>query len=200
FFSAVMLRITIPYLTFRSDVDFLHTKQSIIHISIWRWSFYVHVFTSTLVLFIGGLQFIPALINRKPLHRLLGKAYVIIILFITGPASWVMACYANGGIYAKTSFLVLSTLWMLFTLLAYLYVRQKRILLHSDFMIRSYALTLSAITLRTYALVLPHFIHIYGRDEYILIAWLSWVPNLIIAEMIIRLQKVRREKFILSLQ
>ena len=53
-------------------------------------------------------------------------------------------------------------------------------------MIRSYALTLSAITLRIYTVAFSFF-NVPARpvEIYITTAWLSWVPNLIIAEMII---------------
>jgi hypothetical protein len=52
-------------------------------------------------------------------------------------------------------------------------------------MIRSYALTLSAISLRLLAYFIPGFFEINGLAEYSLIAWLSWTLNLGIAEIII---------------
>lgn len=181
-----MFKITIPFFSFRYDIGFLLTKQAILHNDIWRWSFYIHIASSIFVLLFGVFQFIKPLLESFPkLHKLLGKAYVFLILILSAPSGLVMAFYANGGIYAKTSFVIISLLWWLFTFVAFLKIRAKKIKGHIDFMVRSYALTLSAITLRTYVLILPSFIHLHAKDMYTLVAWLSWVPNLIIAEILI---------------
>ena len=187
FFVYLMAGISIPYFSFRYDVGFLLTKQAVLHHSIWRQAFYIHVGTSTFVLLTGIFQFIKPLRLKKPaLHRLLGKIYVIIVLFFSAPSGFVMALYANGGIWAKTSFTIISLLWWVFTLLAYIKAKNKDFKSHEAFMYRSYALTLTAITLRTYVLILPHFIHLHSNQMYTLVAWLSWVPNLIVAEILIR--------------
>lgn len=115
--------------------------------------------------------------------------YVYIILFISGPGALVMSFYANGDVVAKTSFVILSLLWIMFTALSFYYVLKKDFVRHRQFMIRSYALTLSAITLRLYAYMLPHFSHIEARQEYALIAWASWTINLLAAEGIIYLTR-----------
>jgi hypothetical protein len=187
FFSYLMLRITLPYLAFQIDTDFLVTKQSIIHIRHWRYAFYTHVCTSIFVLFLGVFQFIRRLVYGYPrLHRWIGMTYVVIVTCLSGPSGLVMGYYANGGIYARVSFVTLSILWIGYTAYAYVLARRRDIVVHQAFMLRSYALTLSAVTLRTYAFILPMFIHMRGRDEYVLIAWMSWIPNLIIAELLIR--------------
>lgn len=187
FFSYLMLRITLPYLAFEIDTDFLVTKQSIIHIRHWRYAFYTHVITSTFVLFLGIFQFIHRLIyGYKKLHRYIGLVYLIIVVCLSGPSGLIMGIYANGGIYARVSFVTLSLLWMGFTAWAYVRILRHDVRAHQAYMLRSYALTLSAVTLRSYAFVLPVFVHMDGRDEYILIAWLSWIPNLIVAEILIR--------------
>ena len=187
FFSYLMLGITLPYLSLRIDTDFLVTKQSIIHITHWRYAFYLHVCTSIFVLFLGIFQFIHRLAyGYKKVHRLIGLIYVVVVVCLSGPSGLIMGYYANGGIYARISFMTLSLLWIGFTAWAYLLALRRDIVSHQGYMVRSYALTLSAVTLRSYAYILPAFIHMSGRDEYILIAWMSWVPNLIIAEFLIR--------------
>ncbi|HXB42244.1 MAG TPA: DUF2306 domain-containing protein [Bacteroidia bacterium] len=186
FFSGLMIFITLPYLSFKLNVDFLITKQSIIHLKHWRYAFYLHILSSVFVLLAGAVQFSEYfLCNHKKVHRFIGKMYVFIILFISGPGALVMSFYANGTTVAKTSFVLLSVLWFLFTTLAFYFAVKRNFIAHRKFMIRSYALTLSAITLRLYALMLPHFIHMEGRNEYALIAWASWTINLLIAELII---------------
>lgn len=184
--SVLMLLITLPYLSFKLNVDFLVTKQSIIHLKHWRYAFYFHILTSVFVLLAGATQFSGYFLRRfRKAHRRIGKMYVFIILFISGPAALVMSWYANGTVLAKTSFVLLSVLWIAVTALGFYYALKKDFAAHRRFMIRSYALTLSAITLRLYALLIPNFVHMGGRDEYALISWASWTLNLLAAEAII---------------
>jgi len=188
FFTLLMLRLSLPYTVMRSDIDFLQTKQNVYHIGYWRISFYIHVFTSCLVLVAGFTQFNPWLLRRYPrIHRRMGWIYLVTVVGISGPASFMMAWHANGGLPARTSFTLLSFLWVVFTCYAGWMAMRRRFAAHGAFMFRSYALTLSAITLRLYtyfSVYLP--LYASPRDIYITTAWLSWVPNLIIAEMLIR--------------
>lgn len=115
----------------------------------------------------------------------MGYMYVIDILFLAGPSGLVMSFYANGNTPSKTSFVLLSVCWIIFTAIAFIKAIQLKFESHQNWMIRSYALTLSAISLRLYAFVIPHFFHFSAHDEYTLIAWLSWTINLLIAEWII---------------
>jgi uncharacterized membrane protein len=188
FFSFLMIRLTLPYTAMRSDVNFLRTKQHIYHIRYWRISFYTHVFTSCLVLLAGFTQFAPRLLNRRPqIHRVMGWVYLVVVTTISGPAAFIMALNANGGLPARTSFTLLAVCWISFTLCAGYYAFRGRFALHGAFMFRSYALTLSAITLRGYTYLIDlTALPISPRDIYILTAWLSWVPNLILAEVLIR--------------
>ena len=186
YFAYLMFLITLPYLSFNLNVDFLLTKQNIIHIKFWRYAFYAHILTSVFVLVAGAFQFWDYFLqNFKKTHRIIGKTYVFIVLFVSGPGALIISFYANGNLISKTSFILLSLLWILFTALAFYFALKKDFIKHRNFMIRSYALTLSAITLRGYALVLPNFIHLNAKEEYALIAWCSWTINLLIAEIII---------------
>lgn len=185
-FCWLMLDLTIPYLGFRTDVDFLLTKQKIIHLSHWRWAFYVHILFSIFALMAGLTQFSEHIQKKyRQLHRSMGYIYVTDILCLAGPSGFVLALYANGNDLARASFIMLSLLWIFTTGLAVYKALKKQWEEHRHWMIRSYALTLSAISLRLMALVLPHFLHLDARTEYALIAWLSWTLNLVIAETII---------------
>lgn len=187
FFTYLMLKLSWPYASGRYDVDFLLTKQGIIHIRHWRYAFYIHVALSTLVLLAGFTQFSNIILRRfKKIHRVMGYIYAITVLFFAGPSGLIMGFYANGTWAAKTSFVMLALLWMTFTARAVFLAKRKKIAAHRQWMIRSYALTLSAITLRIYAWALPQLVHINGVSEYTLIAWLSWTVNLIVAEIIIK--------------
>jgi hypothetical protein len=183
-----MLLLSTPYLTMERDVDFLVTKTFYYDVPLWQLSFYSHVFSSWVLLFTGIIQFIPAVHSRWPVfHKWCGYVYVAVLLLFSGPAAIVMGVYANGGIAAKASFVLLGTLWWIFTGSALYYALKRKWNEHGAFMLRSFSLCLSALSLRLYAMILGFMDAGFdARDKYTLIAWLSWVPNLLIAEWLIQ--------------
>lgn len=198
FFSFLMLRIMFLYIPIRNDAAFLQLKQQYLHITEWRIAFFVHVFSSMLVLLAGFTQFSSYLLKKKPrLHRTLGYIYVIDILMVAGPAGLIMSFYANGGIYSRIAFVLLSVLWMSFTGLALYYAIKRKFMLHRIFMIRSFALTLSALSLRLWKVVIASTTDIPPMDRYRIIAWLGWVLNLLIAEWYIRKYIIKPKRVII---
>ncbi|MFN0203649.1 MAG: DUF2306 domain-containing protein [Bacteroidia bacterium] len=182
-----MLLITLQYIPIRLDVAFLNIKQQYIDIIPWRIAFFVHVFSSMFVLLAGFTQFSSTLLKKYPvLHRWIGKIYIFDVLFITGPASFIMALFANGGISSRLAFTTLAILWIFTTYQAYTSIRARNIKAHKEYMIRSFALTLSAITLRAWKYALVFFFALRPMDVYMLVAWLGFVPNLLFAEWLIR--------------
>lgn len=190
----LMLQLTLPYTALQPGIDFLKTKVNVYHIAHWRWSFYTHVFTGILALVTGFTQFSGAIIRHRPwLHRICGYAYVANVMVITGPAALVMSFYANGGWPARLSFVLQSVAWLGTTGLALYYALKKKFRLHGAWMLRSYALTLAAITLRSYAALLSWVaVDMRPADKYILIAWASWVPNLLVAQWLLRKGFIRQ--------
>lgn len=184
----LMLRLSLPYLAFQPGIDFLRTKVNIYHFAPWRWSFYIHVFTGLAALIAGFTQFSGYILrHHRQWHRSMGYIYVVDVLFITGPAALVMSFYANGGTLARLSFVLQSLCWLFFTATALYQASRRRFVAHGAWMLRSYALTLAAISLRTYAALLSLLqVDIRPVDKYILIAWASWIPNLLLAEWLIR--------------
>ena len=83
---------------------------------------------------------------------------------------------------------MLATLWLLATGTAYRHIRAGDRVSHRRWMIRSYALTFAAVTLRIYLPLSLAFGLPFG-PAYQTIAWLCWVPNLVVAEWIILRQR-----------
>lgn len=192
--SWLMIQLSLPYIGFEKNVGFLLSKLKVYHIDYWRFGFYIHIFSSILVLLAGFTQFSRNILTKFPkIHRAAGYVYIITLLFISGPGAWLMAFHANGGVPAVSSFVLLTFLWYVFTLCAVYYLRKKNWNEHGNFMLRSYALTFSAVTLRFYAYCLDVFhIPIKPVEAYITLSWLSWVPNLLLAELLIRMGFVKR--------
>jgi uncharacterized membrane protein len=188
--SVLLVELTIPFLQFKPNIDFLASKRLIYHLDWWRISFYTHVFSSPFVIFSGLFQFNRFIIHRLPkLHRFLGFIYIFVLIFIAAPSGFLMGLYANGSYPTQISFSVLSILWVFTTIMAYKKVKEKDYVQHGNWMIRSYALTLSAISLRFFTFLIGYFkLPIYPADAYILVAYSSWIVNLIVAELLIRLR------------
>lgn len=187
YFSYLMLRITLQYVPIQDDVAFLRIKQEYLPIAHWKLAFFIHVFTSMFALAAGFTQFVPQILRRWPaVHCWMGWLYVVNVCLITGPASFIMALYANGGFSSRLAFTILAVLWIGTTWLAVLAVRRGDFRAHRAWMIRSYALTVSAITLRVWKLGLAVLLEPRPMDLYRVVAWLGFIPNLIVAEIIIR--------------
>jgi uncharacterized membrane protein len=185
----LMLRIIAEHFKLEPDVGFLKVKQEYINIKIWRTAFYIHVFTAIVTLLAGFTQFSSYILKEhKTLHRIMGRVYVFNILFINFPAGMIMAFYANGHLSAKIAFIILDSLWFWFTLKALIEIRRGNIKTHKQFMMRSYALTFSAITLRTWKLVLSSAFVLTPLALYQIDAWMGFIPNLLFAEWLIRKQ------------
>ena len=198
FFTYLMAKISVAYVPYHTDVGFLRIKQDYIDIDVWRTAFFVHVYASLWVLFAGFTQFSDHLRTFYPrLHRIFGYIYAIDVIFITGPAGLIMGFYANGGITSKTAFVTLAIAWIGFTTLAVIKAKNGDLAGHRDFMIRSYALTLSALTLRAWKWSINNSIELPPMDVYRAVAWLGWVPNLLIAELLIwRLRRQTRQRLL----
>jgi uncharacterized membrane protein len=186
-FSFLMVRLTIPYLAFDDHTAFLKIKQWVIHNSLWKTAFYIHVITSSFCLFAGFTQFSRNILkSHTSVHRLMGWMYVAVILLLSGPSGLIMSVYANGGLLSQSAFTMLSLLWMYCTYQAFYHARARNFSTHQKFMIRSYALTLSAVSLRAWKFLIVFAIRPQPMDAYMLVAWLGWVPNLVFAEWYIR--------------
>ena len=189
-----MARITVAYLPYNTDVGFLQIKQDYIDIDHWRIAFFVHVYASVWVLLAGFTQFSSKIQDFYPQwHRTFGYVYVTNVLLITGPAGMLMGFYANGGLPSKISFVTLAIGWITFTAIALVKIKKGDFASHRNFMIRSYALTLSAVTLRAWKWAITNSVELPPMDVYRAVAWLGWVPNIIAAELLIRLYYLKKK-------
>jgi uncharacterized membrane protein len=189
-FSYLMLQLILPYLLppFRTDIDFLLTKQDVLDISLWRWAFYAHISTSLVALLSGLTQFSRTIMRRyAAVHRTVGKAYIITVLGVSAPTGLVMAFYANGGWRCQIAFIALSIFWWVHTFLAYHFARKGDYRTHAAYMLRSYALTWSAVSLRLLQYAFGYLQWFDYADAYFVSAWLGWGGNWLLVETLLML-------------
>jgi uncharacterized membrane protein len=177
-----------------------HTFTGFVHLPLTNpmldpWGLQTHITASGVAMILGAFQFLKPLRRKAPsLHRWIGRVYVLACT-VGGLAGGVIALYSTAGPVAGWGFFMLALLWVPFTLMALRAAMQKDFTSHEIWMIRSFALTFAAVTLR---LQLPIGPMLTGGDflaAYVWIAWLAWVPNLIVAEIYIAmLRKPKRPK------
>ena len=177
-----------PVIYFLIDRQFglLGSKDSTVLESIfWNSAFYIHIVLGGISLLTGWMQFSTKLRERNvKIHRALGIVYLLSVI-LSGSAGLYIAFYATGGIVAKAGFIGLAIVWLVTTLQAYRGILKRKIGLHQKLMIYSYAACLAAVTLRIWLPLLT----IAFQDfipAYRIVAWLCWVPNMVIAFFITR--------------
>lgn len=175
------------YLVLESTFGLLSSKSAeLLQDSVWNIAFYSHIFFGGMALLIGWSQFSSKLRkNRLQLHRNIGKAYVILVM-ASGLSSLYIGWYATGGVVAKLGFITLGLIWLYTTSKAYLVIRKGDISNHEKMMIYSYAACFGAVTLRIW---LPILINLHHGDfvpAYRIVAWLSWVPNIVVAFFLVK--------------
>jgi len=153
-------------------------------------AFYTHITLAPVALAVLPFQFWAGLRARRPtVHRWLGRIYGASIL-LSGLGGLAMAIGTEAGPVAAFGFGGLAIVWLGTTIWAVWLATQRRIVEHRRWMIRSAALTFAAVTLRLYLPILGATV---GMEVgYPLVAWLCWVPNLLVAEWVLRRRPVRR--------
>jgi len=145
----------------------------------------VHAAGAATALLLGPVQFLPAVRRRWPrVHRWTGRTYVVGCL-AGGASAIVLAAGVSSGAIAEAGFGALGVVWMHVTGQGWRTARARQWPEHRRWMIRSFAMTFSAVTLRIY---MP-LAGVLGFDlmrAYPAIAWLCWVPNAILAELYLR--------------
>lgn len=106
-----------------------------------------HVITGAIAIALGPLLFSTRFRTRHlKRHRILGRVYVISIA-ITAPLAAILQLRQPGGIIAFGN-IVMSILWFGCTLAAYITARNRQLVAHRQWMVRSYMFTLNFIFTR----------------------------------------------------
>jgi uncharacterized membrane protein len=146
---------------------------------------YVHIAGAATALLVGALNFVPAIRRRAPaVHRWVGRVYMVSCL-VGGPAGLVIAFGSFAGPIATVGFASLAVCWIITNVQGWRRAAAHRFTEHRAWMIRSFALTFAAVTLRVYLPLIPLF-HASFVEGYRVISFLAWIPNLVVAELYIR--------------
>jgi uncharacterized membrane protein len=195
---AIAFSVVVPYLTF-SPTEFGGPIERYQTESTSRvYALYVHIIGSGLALLIGPFQFLLIIRKRWPsLHRWLGRIYLGAGVGLGGISALFIAPGIQGGLVGAVGISLLAVLWLWTGLMAYRAIRAGRVVEHREWMIRNFALTFAAVTLRLWLGVLIALLspikeasfngdfNLLFTEAYRVVMWLSWVPNLLVAEYLI---------------
>ncbi len=127
--------------------------------------FALHIFAGVIVYCAGILQFTPAIRNKYiSFNRKTGKLYIlssllcITTLYVMIPRTWCIAC--------RPSQLIVTSLWLLFVVLAYYFIKQRKIVLHQRMMISSFISAAYFVTIRVVdAFAMDGFNFVFPNDS-----------------------------------
>jgi uncharacterized membrane protein len=146
----------------------------------------LHIAGGIGALLAGPWQFSRRLRTRAlNFHRWLGRFYLLEV-GLGSMAGLAMATVSEEGLPTHLGFGLLAILWFLTGLQAYRSIKRGEILQHRSWMIRNFALTLAAVTLRNYLPLMLFGLHWSFRASYIAVSWLCWLPNVLVAEWLVR--------------
>ncbi|WP_404434424.1 DUF2306 domain-containing protein [Microbacterium lacus] len=156
---------------------------------------YVHIVGGAVALVVGPLQSWRGLRARVPrVHRLLGRTYLISVA-VASVGGLMIAPSSPAGFVGFFGFSTLAVLWLITGWRAYRSIRRGDVPSHNAWMIRNYALTFAGVTLRIWlpllllgplVLGLPWEFDAAFANAYAAVPFLCWLPNLLVAEWLIR--------------
>jgi hypothetical protein len=76
--------------------------------------------------------------------------------------------------------------WWLTTYAAFREAVARQWLPHVEWMMRSFAVTLAAMSLRLESYGMYYWLHTKPIETYLTVTWLSWTGNLLLTEILIR--------------
>lgn len=194
FFAAYLSTIALSYFSFDLNYEFLKAKRDLIDQPLWLVFFFVHLFFGATATMSGWPLFFKRLVHYKSIwHKRIGKLYVYSILLFTGPTGLYLAFFAEGGHWSTLGFVLMSLAWMFPTYQAFHYIVNGDLKAHYQWIIRSYCMTLSGVTLRLFMVFGAKVDTWTEETTYILSAYV-WIFNVILGEIILYFNRSQLEQ------
>jgi len=147
-----------------------------------RWHLLPHGLAGALALGLGALQFSSRVRRHRRIHRLTGKLYIAGV-FIAGPMAIWMA-FVTSPWFMIPFTITQAGVWMLFTGIAYVFIRRREIAWHREWMVRSYAIPLNFLEGRVIMAAPP--LADAGIDAIVLVNWACLVLTLVATEVVLQ--------------
>jgi len=150
-----------------------------------RYVFLTHVVLAGTALLLSPIQLSGRIRARFPrVHRVTGRI-VLVAIAVGGTAGILLSWFNVAGAVGTAGFGLLALLWITFAALGLRAILRGDIVSHRAWMMRTFAMTYAAVTLRVWLIALIILLGDF-YSAYLLVPFLSWVPNLIVVELILR--------------
>ncbi len=187
--ALLVLKVTIAvvlkyrdYLPPNFNSDFLQGRESYFFDS-YQWAFYPHIAAGPLTLIFGLLLINERMRVRFPKsHRVLGRAQLLLVLFVVAPSGLWMAYRAAAGPAAGLGFASLALATGLFAFLGWRTAVRRRFAEHRRWMGRCFVALCSTVVLRLIA-GLADVARVDAAWIDVFAAWGSWLLPLAAFEL-----------------
>jgi len=184
-FSLLLIYNTLPYFSFSKDFSFIQERSVLFQQKLYNASFYIHIFAGAFCIATALIQFLRFILKRaRKIHIWSGRVYVFVVLFLGAPTGLYMSFWAKGSFAERALFMFMAIFWFITTLNGLTTILKKNVLAHKNWMIRSYAMAMTAVTFRVYHI----FFYLMDWDHlhnYEISLWISVLGNMLIAEYFI---------------
>lgn len=184
-FSLLLIYNTIPYFSFERNFSFIEERTLLFESSLYNTCFYIHIAAGALCIGTSLIQFSRYIMKKsKAIHRISGKIYVFVVLFLGAPTGLYMSFFAKGSFLERALFMFMAGWWFITTLYGLSTIHKRNVIAHKVWMMRSYAMAMTAVTFRVYHIIF--YLLDWGHlENYELSLWISVVGNMLFAEWII---------------
>ncbi len=187
-FSLLLIYNTLPYFSFSKEFDFIEERSFLFQSNFYNTCFYIHIAAGALCIGTSLIQFSRYILKKsKAIHRVSGKIYVFVVLFLGAPTGLYMSFFAKGSFWERALFMFMAGWWFITTLYGLTTIHKRNIVAHKVWMIRSYAMAMTAVTFRVYHIIF--YMLDWGHlENYELSLWISVIGNMLFAEWVINRQ------------
>ena len=184
-FSLLLVYNTLPYFSFSKEFSFIEERRFLFKSDLYNSFFYIHIFAGAVCISTALIQFSRYILKKtKAIHRWSGRLYVFVVLFLGAPTGLYMSFFAKGSFWERALFMFMAIFWFFTTFRGLTNILKKNVLSHKVWMIRSYAMAMTAVTFRVYHIIfyLLNWDHLENYERSL---WISVIGNMLFAEWII---------------
>jgi len=183
--SLLLIYNTLPYFSFSKNFSFIEERSFLFKSNLYNTCFYLHITAGALCILTALIQFSRYILKKsKAIHRISGKIYVAVVLFLGAPTGLYMSFFAKGSFWERALFMFMAGWWFVTTLYGLSTIHKRNVLAHKIWMMRSYSMAMTAVTFRVYHIVF--YLMDWGHlENYELSLWISVIGNMLFAEWII---------------
>ncbi|MEK6478546.1 DUF2306 domain-containing protein [Catalinimonas sp. 4WD22] len=141
-----------------------------------------HIGLGFIAILLGPLQFWKQLRTKYlHFHRWLGRIYISSVAISASIGLYMGITHHNLVFSTGTTGLAIA--WLITVTMAFITIRKKLVQEHKEWMIRNYVVTFGFVSYRIGRQIMDTM----DFEDTVIMAWLCWVPQLLITELLIQL-------------